>query len=338
VGTPNEEIGTVTEAAGELRDGTAPTGDEVFEAPAVLRIVWADPQHMAEHIAVWSLAHFGPRADTAVKKLRNDEPDADRDELERLVVERQMHVATTEGAFVGGPFIVLIPFAFCAALLAQAQMIYELAAVAGHEPNDRMRAAELLVLLGAYDSTDEAMNALATMAREPRSRERKRLPRGPRWQMVKRMAYLLGLFGAGDDTRSRLRVALGWTGIGVLCLVGFVLPLVWVPYMAYSTRRSTLVLGARARTYYAAHTGDAGVVVRRRHVVRVGGTAALARTAFFVVLPIGAAVVALLTDFSFGGGRWFGSGLLLLVVSALVTLGWFGRRWWRHRPAHAQVA
>jgi hypothetical protein len=328
----------MSKTATEPRKTTSPPGDDVFEAPAVLRIVWADPQHMAEHIAVWSLARFGPRADAAVKNFRSNRPDADRDELERLVIERQTHVATAEGAFVGGPFLVLIPFAFCAALLAQAQMVYELAAVAGHEPNDRMRAAELLVLLGAYESTDEATNALAQMTRDPRSREGKRLPRGTRWEMVKRMAYLLGLLGTGDDTRSRLRVALGWTGVGVLCLVGLVLPLVWVPYMAYSMRRSTVRLGNRARTYYVGHTGDAGVTVRRREVVRVGGTAALARTVFFVVLPIGAAVVALLTNSSFAGGRWTGSGLLLLVVSALVTLGWFGLRWWRRRPAHAQGA
>jgi hypothetical protein len=337
VGTQVEGTGAVSQAAGELRNTTASPGDDVLEAPAVLRIVWADPQHMAEHIAVWSLARFGPRADAAVKKLRNTRPGVDRNELERLVIERQTHVATTEGAFVGGPFIVLIPFVFCAALLVQAQMVYELAAVAGHEPNDRMRAAELLVLLGAYESTDEATSALARITREPRNRAGKRLPRGTRWEMVKRMAYLLGLLGTGDDTRSRLRVTLGWTGIGVLCVVGFALPLVWVPYMAYSTRRSTVRLGDRARAYYVAHTDDAGVFVRRSQVVRVGGTAALARTAFFVVLPIGAAVVALLTDFSLGGGRWVGSGLLLLAVSALVTLGWLGRRWWRHRPTHAQV-
>jgi hypothetical protein len=327
----------VTEAAGELRDSRASPGNDVLEAPAVLRIVWADPQHMAEHIAVWSLARFGPRADAAVKTLRNNRPDADRGELERSVIERQTHVAMTEGAFVGGPFIVLIPFAFCAALLAQAQMVYELATVAGREPNDRMRAAELLVLLGAYESTNEAANALARITpREPRSRASKRLPRGTRWEMVKRMAYLLGLLGT-DDTRSRLRVALGWTGIGVLCLLGFVLPLVWVPYMTYSTRRSTVRLGDRARNFYAAHTGDTGVTVRRHHVVRVGGTAALARTAFLVVLPIGAALVALLTDFSFGGGRLIGSGLLLLAVSAVVTLGWLAQRRRRHRSAQTQV-
>jgi hypothetical protein len=41
-----------------------------------------------------------------------------------------------------------MPVAFCAAVLAKAQMVYELAAVSGRDPRDAMRAADLLVLLG----------------------------------------------------------------------------------------------------------------------------------------------------------------------------------------------
>jgi hypothetical protein len=320
----------MTTTATEMTDDLATADDAIFEAPAVLRIIWADPQHMAEHLALWSLARFGPRADKAVEKLRGGSV-MPRDELEGLVIRRQTRVAMTEGAFVGGPFIVLIPIAFCAALLAQGQMVFELAAVGGHEPNDRMRAAELLVLIGAYESTDAAAAALATVTQQSGRREGKRLPRGTRWTMIKRMAYLVGVLGIAEQ-RSRLRVALGWTGIGVLFLVGLVLPLVWVPYMAYSTRRSTLRLGERTRAYYAAaDAGEAGVTVQRRTSVRVGGTAALVRTTFFVVVPIGAAVVALLTDFSVTGGHWVTAGLLLLVVSAVATLTWFGYRWWRRR-------
>jgi hypothetical protein len=44
--------------------------------------------------------------------------------LEAAVVEHQTP-STTEGAFVGGPFIGLLPVAFCAAMLAQAQMELE---------------------------------------------------------------------------------------------------------------------------------------------------------------------------------------------------------------------
>lgn len=321
----------MTNTAFELMEGAAPPDDVVFEAPAVLRIIWADPQRMAEHLALWSLARFGPRADRAVEKLRGGRATA-RDELEQLVIQRQTRVAMTEGAFVGGPFIVLIPIAFCAALLVQAEMVFELAAVGGHEPKDRMRAAELLVLLGAYESTDAAASALATVTQQSGRREGKKLPRGTRRAMIKRMAYLLGVLGIEDD-RSRFRVALGWMGVGVLFLVGVVLPLVWVPYMAYSTRRSTLRLGDRARTYYAAvGGGEAGVTVRRRRsTVRVGGTASLVRTTFFVVAPVVAALVALVTGFSVTGGHWVTAGLLLLVVSVLATLAWFGYRWWRHR-------
>jgi len=31
----------------------------VYEAPAVLRLLWADPQYMPEHLALWSLKRFG---------------------------------------------------------------------------------------------------------------------------------------------------------------------------------------------------------------------------------------------------------------------------------------
>jgi hypothetical protein len=310
----------------------APAEDTIFEAPALLRIVWADPQHMAEHLAVWSLARFGRRADAVVENLRAQHPGVPREELEQLVVARKARIAMTEGAFVGGPFIILMSLAFCAALLAQAQMVFELAAVFGRDPTDRVRAAELLVLLGAYDSTEEAGAALAALPPDAKARSGKRLPAGTRWQMIKRMAYILEVFGPADETRGRLRATLGWVGIGVLFLVGIVLPLVWVPYMAYSSRRITLRVGTRARRYYdAAEHGEAGVSVRRREQIQVGGTVALVRMTLLVVFPVIVALVALLTGFSFAGGRWLTSGLILLAVSALATLAWLGYRWWRHR-------
>jgi hypothetical protein len=50
----------------------------VYEAPAVLRLLWADPQYMPEHLALWSLKHFGPRASKSVEKLRSAHPEAGR--------------------------------------------------------------------------------------------------------------------------------------------------------------------------------------------------------------------------------------------------------------------
>ena len=237
----------MTTATTEIEAKASELDDVVFEAPAVLRIVWTDPQHMPEHIAVWSLAHFGPRAEAAVEKLRREHPDATRDELERRVIDRQTKVAMTEGAFVGGPFIVLMAVGFCAALLAQAQMVFALAAVSGRDPKDEMRLADLLVLLGAYPSTETANAALAAMTRDPKLHEGGKLPRGTRWSTIMRMAYLLEVLGTSED-RSRLRATLGWIGVGVLFVVGFALPLVWVPYMAYSSRKFTVRLEGPAST------------------------------------------------------------------------------------------
>lgn len=321
--------GVVPTVEPELAGQESAEEEPIFQAPNVLRIMWADPQHMAEQLVVWSLARFGPRAEKAVEKTKQEHPGAGREELEDLVTRSQVRVAATEGAFIGGPFIVLMPVAFCAALLAQAQMVYELAAVSGRDPRDAMRAADLLVLLGAHDSIAEAQAAIAGMKKNP-SQEGKKLPAGARVDMVKRMSYLLGLL-APDPGYSRFRFIIGWVGIGLLLLVGFVLPLVWVPYLAYSTRRSSLRLAARARDYYVAgRAADAGLIVRRgeRHA-SLGGTVALGRTFVLLVLPIGAAVIALLTGTSPGGGRWLFAGLIFIGVSFIASFLWLGIRWLR---------
>ncbi len=316
-------------AAGELRDDTAADDDAVLEAPSVLRIVWADPQHMAEHIAIWSLHRFGPRAEHAVEKFQRKHPEADRAELERLVIERQTRVAMAEGAFVGGPFIVLIAVGFCAALLAQAQMVFELAALAGRNPNDQMRAADLLVLLGAYDTTDDAMAALTAMKSNPHE-EGKKLPRGSRMSMIMKMGYLLEVFTPPDPTRTKLRSTLGWIGVSAVFVVGLVLPLIWVPYMAIAMRRSSVRIGGRAIPYFAGETGDAGVTVTGRPL-NVGAAAGLARLGLLLLVPIVAAVVALAAGLKITGGSWVSAVILLLAVSAVATLGWLGFRWWRRR-------
>jgi len=114
-----------------------------------------------------------------------------------------------------------------------------------------MRAADLLVIQGAYASSADASRGLARVARDPKSREGKRLPRGTRMNMIKRMAYMLGVLGSSDEKPSRLRSALQFCLLGVVFLVGLVLPLVWVPYMALAVRRSSLRMGARATEFYA---------------------------------------------------------------------------------------
>jgi hypothetical protein len=325
--------------AGELQDAVPASDAAVYEAPAVLRLLWADPQYMPEHIAVWSLKYFGPRAKSAVAKLRESHPGADPGELEAAVIKHQTRVTMTEGAFVGGPFIVLLPVAFCAAMLAQAQMALELAALAGYAPDDEMRAADLLVIQGAYTSTTEASAALAKLTRDPTHREGKRLPRGSRLGMVKRMAFMLGLLGSSDEKPSRIRSALQMGLVGAVFLVGLVLPLVWVPYMAYAFRKSGLQMGRRASAFYAERRSDeAGVTVTKSPGVRIAMSAGVIRMLALIALPIAVAVIALLAGADIGGGQWVSAAILLIAVSWLATLAWLGYRWWGRRRAPDPVA
>ena len=48
-----------------------------------------------------------------------------------------------------------------------------------------------------------------------------------------------------------------------------------------------------------------------------------------LVLPIGAAVIALLTGTSPGGGRWLFAGLIFIAVSFIASFLWLGFRWLR---------
>jgi hypothetical protein len=320
--------------AGELQvDPSRPEEAAVYEAPAVLRLLWADPQYMPEHLALWSLKHFGPRAGSAVSKLRDSHPEGDSGELEAAVIQHQTRVSMTEGAFLGGPFIVLLPVAFCAAMLAQAQMALELAALAGYAPDDEMRAADLLVIQGAYPSTSEASAALAKLTRDPKQREGKRLPRGSRISMVKRMAFMLGLLGSSDEKPSRLRSVLNMGLLGVVFLVGLVLPLVWVPYMAYAFRKSGLQMGSRASAFYAERRSEeAGVTVRKAPTtVRIAMSAGVIRMLALIAVPVVVAVLAIFTGADIGTGKWLSAAIFLIVVSGLVTLAWYGYHRWRRR-------
>jgi hypothetical protein len=322
------------------RPSTAGDGVTVFEAPALLRILWADPKNMPEHLALWSLKYFGPRAASAVERLREAHAEEPTEELERQVVVHQTRVCMVEGAFLGGPFILLMPVAFCAAMLAQAQMALEVAALNGYSATDRMRAADLLVLQGAYDSTEGAHAALNKIELDPKHRQGKRIPRGARWSMIKRMAFLLGVLAPVDAPKpSRLVAGLRWMLLGATFLVGLVLPLVWVPYLMLSMRRSSVGMGRRATAFYAARsTGETGVTVTRSQTVSVGISAGLVRMALLVVTPIVIALIALFTNVDVGSGKWLTALFALLLFSALVTVAWLGFRWLRYRRRRAAAS
>ncbi|MFF5446459.1 hypothetical protein [Streptomyces sp. NPDC012888] len=301
-------------------------------APEVLlRAALREPGRLPELLAGFALRHAGPRAARSVARLRAERPDADTASLGAEVVARGVRRTVTEGAFVGGPFLVFIPVAFCAALLSQARTMLELAAVAGHDPTVPRRAAELLVLQGVHGDPDTAERALAAHAEEDR-----RSPGqggGGRISaltaLTLRMAKLLGLLPPrGSDTaptaRDRLATVGRWALLGVTFLVGTVAPLVWLPYMAVSYRRATREVLARAAAFYLADTPLP--VERGRSRLDPGMLAAAARAVAFLLLPVLLVVLLYVADLRMGGSVWPLVVITLAVASVLAGALWQYRR------------
>ncbi|MFD8542960.1 hypothetical protein [Streptomyces sp. NPDC059649] len=313
---------------GDTTDGSRPAGPDDstrVQAQALLPMIWADPRHMPEQLAFFAVRRFGPRAATAVARRKQHRPEAGHDELAGDVIAHGTRMTIADGAVLGGPFVVLMPLSFVAALLAQARMVLELAALAGQDPRSEARVADLLVLQDVYPSTEAAEAVLPEVPRHPPG-GRGRLPRRTRWSLIVRMAAILGITGGGEKPSTLQRVV-STALIGALFLVGMVLPLIWVPALAWIYRQNSLRLGAKALRYYT--PGATGDRVRHRRgftrVPRAAGIAAILRLLALTVAPFLAAAAVALAGVRVVGGFW-GTALLVLVVVSLLAAGaWFVR-------------
>ncbi|MFF5970254.1 hypothetical protein ACFY7C_01885 [Streptomyces sp. NPDC012769] len=297
-------------------------------ARSLLREATAEPGRLPELIASAAPRRLGPRAERSVRRLRRDLPDASPVELRARVVARGGRAVAAEGAFVGGPFLVLVPFAFCAALLSQARTVLELAALEGRDPADPARGAELLVLQGVYGSTEAARAALAPSGAGAGSGARGRRPGrfAALWDLSVRMARLLGVVTPAGDSGGLLVRLGGWVLSGAVFLVGLVAPLVWLPYLAFTYHRSTARLMDRATVFYAGAPAP-----RRTGRFAPAMLLALARALLSLLVPAAAVAVVVITDARIAGGRWPVLGIVLSTTSVAVGGWWLGRRWHRRR-------
>ncbi|GGT29997.1 MULTISPECIES: hypothetical protein [Streptomyces] len=311
------------------RRGRAAAG----EPRNLLQAVLARPGRLPELLAGFALRHNGPRAARTVARLRAEMPDADASALGAAVIARGTRATVAEGAFVGGPFLVFIPVAFCAALLRQARTVMELAAVTGLDPTAPERAAELLVLQGVYPDTESAARALTADPGGAGTQSAGPVPRS-RWAVLVgvtlRMARLLGLLTTAEESRgSRLRawlVRIGqWALLVAVLAVGMVVPLVWMPYMAVSYRKATRRLLARAADSYLLHVPPPE---RRRTASRLdpGALAGVVRVLSSVLVPVGVVLLVVFADVRTAGGRWPALLVGLAAASAAVGAWWHLRR------------
>lgn len=291
----------------------------------LLRTVRADPRHMPELMAVFAVEFLGDQAAETAADLRDRQATAPvaSPEPTTRVIRSGVHRSVVEGSFLGGPFMLLLPIAFCAALLAQLRMVLELAALAGRDPRDQALAVDLLVIQGVYADAVTAEAGLREASRgSPGTGQR-----AGWWGTVRRQAYLLGLLAPEDQPRGRLRRAAGWAGIGALVLVGLVLPFVWVPACGEMYRRATDQLARRTAAYFALDRERvAGPAAQERFEVRPGALLVAVRTLVVCLLSAGTLLVVVAADLSAFGSRWGLVVIVLFVASAGATALWYHRR------------
>jgi hypothetical protein len=313
---------------------TAASRKEPSPERSLLASVVTDPEHLPELLADFAVRRIGPAVPEAIASLRRNYPDATEAELRARVVARGRRAVVSEGSIVGGPFLVLIPVAFCAALLRQARTVLELAALDGRDPTASVRAAELLVLQGVYEDTRQAQHALARIGHAARAPARRRSRRAALWDVTLRMARLLGVLTPGgerQDAGGRVRrvaiQAWRWLLLGLVLLVGLVAPLVWLPYMAMSYQRADARMADRVLAYYFADTAP----TPRHKTARPEpeAVAAALRALLSLLVPIVLAVVTFLAGLRIAGSSWPVLGIALATASAAVGALWYRRR---HRP------
>lgn len=269
---------------------------------------------------------MGPRAGRRVEKLRREHPQATPAQLRAITAERGRRAVTAQGSFVGGPFILLVPFAFCGALLLQTRTVLELAGLEGRKTTDPERAAELLVLQGVYENTDAALAGLRAH-RTPVDGDRPRPGRIAALRfLVVRMARLLGILVPDDVGRSRLVRVGQWVLLGAVFLVSLVAPLVWMPYLGVSYYRGTTRLMDRVVLFYV---GSRDTRVPRSGRLRPEMVVAGLRALASILVPAVGVALVLLTDAKVGGAHWPLIALLLILSPVVVGGLWL----WRHRPS-----
>jgi hypothetical protein len=119
--------------------------------------ILAEPDRAPEHIALAAAKRFGP---AAAYWARVAGPGKTPPKLAKTAVTKHVRLARLEGATLGWGGAVTIAPDLVALLWIQSRMVFYVAAAHGHDPLDRMRPAELLVLRDLYPDPGTARRAL----------------------------------------------------------------------------------------------------------------------------------------------------------------------------------
>jgi hypothetical protein len=128
------------------------------------RAVKARPQLAMAALALAAVGRFGGSAVAQAEWLHNTYPQVAADRLARVAVATAMKRTryAVGASIVGGP--IGVAAGVSTLTWAKARLVLDVAAIFGHDPLDPTRAADVLVLLGAYPDGLAAGKAVAELA------------------------------------------------------------------------------------------------------------------------------------------------------------------------------
>lgn len=251
-------------------DPTSSTPTESGEAPRprgrigrvfagsreLVRIVYRDPEHVAERLTLYVSARYGDASREWAASAQAARPGTSPAVIAEELRLRSAQVARIDGAISGTPFFIALVPGYLTYLLQETRMTLRTAALYGHDPRSLQTAAEGLALRGVHPSVVSAEAALTTV-------RDKKLPDRPARRRSLRTwvhsGYLMLVFGGfmspssakpkggiRDRVRAVLSVALGFG----LWVTTWVLPVTFMIMMAWGCETHARQLGRRALVFY----------------------------------------------------------------------------------------
>ncbi len=219
-------------------------------------IVYRDPEHVAERIALFSTRNLGEPSLEWARRVRGE-----REGVPRAIIAEQLRtdsakVAAIDGAVAGTPFLIALVPGYLMYLRQEARMLLRTAALYDRDPRDLETAAEMLALRGVHPTVDAARSALLPVRDAP-------LPEKPAarrpWRTWVRSVYVLLIYGGflSAPSDQRKEGAHPWVKTAIGALVGvtvwvitWVFPLSFMLAMAWGCDSSARALGRRALIFY----------------------------------------------------------------------------------------
>ena len=191
----------------------------------------AEPDRAPEIISLAAADRFGPQAERWVAFQGTHHPPA---ALAQLAVRRHVRLSRIEGGALGVGGIVTTAPDVVALLWLQSRMVFFVAAAMGYDPRHPMRPAELLALLGVYETPAAARQSLDGVGQSmAMAMVQSKLAKGRDQQIAARLMKYVG-------KRMAKRYA------------GRLVPFIGAPLGAISNGEATKELGQRTLAFYGA--------------------------------------------------------------------------------------